>query len=545
MSKSNYSSPHSPSRSHHQSSRLECLTSSLQGSTSHVDKSHRSHLHDPYYSRDVNNPPPHLDLCQQQSWIKTAVKAKRNHQFQQHYPPFYVPEIVYQITYINKYTTYDTMKLLIEHAEKCSEYTIDTEGEKSTNVTALIQIETIPSELPKFIIILELTHLPSNNSSSKVMIKKLLQLIFRSGNKLYSWGNLAQELSKVTQEDLLCPLEADQYDIQDLFSNWYIWARSQCGGCDPSGHQQCHMPSPYRYKEKWSLQRALIYVSGLFIDKSITVNYWSTLLDPEHSTISNTTLEQRIRYLINDCLATTYLSKPVVDYWTFDKLTKTNFSDLFTSLSEMSSNINNNNIKITISCSSKTTNKIRNNIDGQMFKNILDKDLDLISDESDLEQISDEEIQLNQLIEPTERIQQQEPDPFNNDLLNENELIVNSHYMVDNVNDEEEQVPTKPRISKHQTRSAEARHRKNQKRNKTQKKKRYYYSIRRNWYPRFPKFLIRKILQLYNINYKHVKDDGDELVIGLKNRSSQCAAEHQLPWNIFNRRSYFHYRKLF
>lgn len=58
--------------------------------------------------------------------------------------------------------------------------------------------------------------------------------------------------------------------------------------------------------------------------------------------------------------------------------------------------------------------------------------------------------------EPTERIQQQEPDPFNNDLLNENELIVNNHYMVDNVNDEEEQVPTKPRISKHQTRSAEA-----------------------------------------------------------------------------------------
>ena len=60
-----------------------------------------------------------------------------------------------------------------------------------------------------------------------------------------------------------------------------------------------------------------MFVSSVFIDKSIRVNDWSTLLDPAHSTLSKTTHEQRIRYLINDCLATTYLRKAVVEYWTF------------------------------------------------------------------------------------------------------------------------------------------------------------------------------------------------------------------------------------
>jgi ribosomal protein L21 len=484
--------------------------------------------HVPYYSRDINNPPSHLDSRQQQSWIKTAVKAKKNHQFRQHYPPFYVPEIMYQIKYINKYTTYDTMKLLIDHAEKCFKYSIDTEGEKSTKATALIQIETIPSELPKFIIILELTHLPSNDSSSKVLIKKLLQLIFRSGNTLYSWGNLAQELSKVEQEDLLCPLEADQYDIQDLFSNWYIWARSQCGGCDPSCYQQCHMPSPYRYKEKWSLQRALIYVSALFIDKSITVNYWSTLLDPKHSTISNTTREQRIRYLINDCLATTYLSKPVVDYWTFDKLKKTNFSDLFASSSEMSSNINNNNIKFTINCSSKITKKIRNNIDGQMFGNVLDNDVDLILDASDLEQISDEEIQLNQIIKSKENEIRMEEDSVNN-----HQVVVN----VQNHQDDNE----KPR--KH--RSAQAKKKRNFKRNTTHRLRRYRYAVRRDVYYRFNMSMIRLILKQYSIKFVHTKIDEDngDLVIGLKNRDLRNDAEHRIPMSLFSQRSYYYYRR--
>jgi hypothetical protein len=119
--------------------------------------------------------------------------------------------------------------------------------------------------------------------------------------------------------------------------------------------------------------------------------------------------------------------------------------------------------------------------------------------------------------------------------LNESiKLIVNNHYMVDDVNDKEKLAPTKKR-TKNQRRSAQARHRKNHRRNTALKKKRHYYSIKRQWYPRFPMLIIRKILRLYNIDYKHVRDDGEELLIGLKDRRSRNTAQHQLPRKIFNR----------
>lgn len=486
--------------------------------------------------------------------LKTAGKAKLNHLYQQHYPPFHVPDAMYQVIYINKYTTCDTMNLLIEHAEECSEYSIDTEGDKSTYATALVQIESVPRTLPKYIIILELTYLPSDSSSSNIMIKKFLQLIFRSGNKIYSWGNLARELSNVTQEDLLCPLEADQYDVQALFSNWHVWARSQCEGCDLSNDKQCHQISPYRWNEKWSLQRALIYVSGVFIDKSITLNDWATLLDPAHSTLSTTTHEQRIRYLINDCLATTYLRKAVIEYWTFDKLPKTNFIDLFTSSLTSSSIINNNNIRIIIKNSTRTTKKIKNNIDGQIFKNALDNDLEFISDESDVEQISDEEIHLNQLTKQNiiGKLQNEIINEEEQNIIQENDIelqveMLNNDELMDDVNGNEggsagvSRLDPVPRIRR---RNPRLKKRRNKKHNQQRRRFRYRHSIRRKAYYRFSLHLMRQILRLYRIKFVHVtRDDDDDLLIGLKNEESKNEAEHNLAMDIFSKHSYFYYRK--
>ncbi|CAF4904511.1 unnamed protein product, partial [Rotaria socialis] len=33
--------------------------------------------------------------------------------------------------------------------------------------------------------------------------------------------------------------------------------------------------------------------------------------------------------------------------------------------------------------------------------------------------------------------------------------------------------------------------------------------------------MVRQILRLYRVNYKHVRNDGDELLIGLKDRLSR------------------------
>jgi hypothetical protein len=294
----------------------------------------------PMHLRDINNPPHYLDLNQQKSWVKAAVKAKKNHELQQHYPTFTLPTAMYEVQYVNKYTTLDTMQLLIDHVERCEEYSIDTEGDKSSKETTLLQIQSIPFEFPIFVIIVELSHLPAHDSPSNAFIKKLFRSIFRSTNKIYIWGSAEKELSSIEDNELFeCPIKAKHYNIQKLFADWYGWARSRCGISSPCCRNDinvnvaaclCHPHSPYRVGELWSLQLALIYVSGLFIEKSTTLNNWSRLLDPSHSTYSSTTREKLVRYIIYDCFVTTYFVKPVLQNWSFEELTKVNIAELFT-----------------------------------------------------------------------------------------------------------------------------------------------------------------------------------------------------------------------
>jgi hypothetical protein len=76
--------------------------------------------------------------------LRTAKKAKKNHQLQQQHPPFVVPASIYKVIFINKHTSIETMQMLIDHVQKCDEYALDTEWKKSTGQLALIQIQTIP-----------------------------------------------------------------------------------------------------------------------------------------------------------------------------------------------------------------------------------------------------------------------------------------------------------------------------------------------------------------------------------------------------------------
>jgi hypothetical protein len=513
-----------------------------------------------------------------------------NYDYKRQYPPFYVSENMYKIVYINKYTGDDALKSLINHVENCNEYSIDTEGERSTGVTVLIQIETIPKEPPKIIMLFELTHLPISKTS-KNLIKDLFHIMFRNGNVLYSWGNLAQEFSRIEEKDLLGRVSAESFDVQCYFSNWYDWARSSCESCSLSNRTPCHDPSPYRPTENWSLQRAMIYAAGFFIDKSITISNWCVLLDPKHTSLSKSIQQQRVNYAIYDCLATTYLAKAVRNYWTFNELTNKNINEIFISSSSATSsrtiniNNNNNNIRIIIKNSPIKSNKVKQ-IDGQLFGKVLNDDLEDISDDEN------EEIYLNQLMGPVDvehklgsaDVSRHEPENIPvvsrevsistvvDDVIQQPELIpddpcetttlattddtiqqvelveinVDDILVIQEVQeiDEDQQAePTQPEqksVCRKRSRPAKIRH--NRKHARQQKKHRFDHPIRRECYHRFKSFMIRKILRLYQIPFVHMKKDGDDVVVGLKNKDIQRQADHDLAINIFSRRSFFHYK---
>ena len=56
-------------------------------------------------------------------------------------------------------------------------------------------MQAIPTRVPLLVILIELAHLPSNDSAMYVKIKELFKFLFTSGNKLYSWSDMNMKLN--------------------------------------------------------------------------------------------------------------------------------------------------------------------------------------------------------------------------------------------------------------------------------------------------------------------------------------------------------------
>ena len=68
---------------------------------------------------------------------------------------------------------------------------------------------------------------------------------------------LADEFAKVKDRELFATIEAESFNVQLHFHEWYNWARSSCESCRLSYANPCHPKNPYRRTEKWFLQRAI------------------------------------------------------------------------------------------------------------------------------------------------------------------------------------------------------------------------------------------------------------------------------------------------
>jgi hypothetical protein len=481
------------------------------------------------------------------------------------------------------------MNQILDHVAQCYLYAIDTESEMSNNELALVQIQSIGHQLPSYIIFIELSQLPGQESEMYVYVKKLFNLIFRPINKLYGWGNIHMELMSI-KNLITWPISAELINIQPYYSIWYDRARILCRiqssidqsqdvndvKCDRQVNVQapcvCHPTSPYKLNEVWSLKNALFYASGLIIQKECTMSHWAQSLTSSNSFLSYSTQQKMIEYAKEDVMVVTFLIRPILEQWSFIMIQQRRINEAFMAFEPK---------KLPPLPQPNKKKKKKKNIDLGTFSRLLNgKNVDPGS--------SDEEIYLCQLIEPTDsndndvKINDSDVDPstterstvtltesLQHDLMDipadeekqdeADELLLGDDEPLEydkpleqdeplqseDINEEEERVPTEKRKRKRNERSAQARHRENKKRNRKMKKKRYYYYITRKWYPRFPMVYIRKILHLYGIQFTHVNDEGDILKIGLKDRSSRHAAQRLLPSNIFNGRSYFYYRNLF
>ena len=117
------------------------------------------------------------------------------------------------------------------------------------------------------------------------------------------------------------------------------------------------------------------------------------------------------------------------------------------------------------------------------------------------------------------------------------ERSVNNHQVVVDVQNDIE------KSRKH--RSAQAKKKKNLKRNIQHRKGRYRYAVRRDVYRYFSMPMIKFILKRYGIKFVHVKidEENSDLVIGLKTEHLRDETEHRLPMTLFNEKNYYYYRR--
>jgi hypothetical protein len=496
-------------------------------------------------------------------------KNSENRRFGETYPAFTVPDTIYELIFVNKYMTMEVMDKVLNHISDCYQYSVDTESEMSNNELSIIQVHTIPRTLPSQLLIIELSQLPNRESYLFKKIKEIFRLIFRSHNEIYSWGDMNKEMEPA-KKLFACSITSELMNIQPHFSSWYEWARTQCRvqglihqvevDKDVEAGQQnpsllpcsCHQASPYHQQQLWSLQKAFIYGCNLFIDKTNTLAHWSHGLTPGNSSLSHARRLRMIHYAIHDVMAVTYLIRPITEYWSFKKIKEIKIEEIF---------IRFQSTKLPPLRKPPSRKKTKN-INVQKLSKILtsiDPDLEPIS--------SDDEIYLNQLIEPVVNVHHLE-DQINDDDIAQDvirnidddvnvelqiegptmEIIMNDDDQMNSVNNHSVVVdgmnnPTEhhqQRIKKQ--RSLQGKQKKNRKRNNKLRLIRYKYYLTRSYYYRFKPRTAKKVLRYYGVHYRHIKFEDDRVVIGVKSAAARRDYEETLPYNCFNGRNYWRFR---
>ena len=220
---------------------------------------------------------------------------------------------------------------LIKLARITDRYTIDTEKDIVTRQPALIQVEFLGTE--SIVLVVQVCHLPRAGSSLLWMMQALFKIILAPSNRFYAWGDLKRELADfvpcgLISSELIRQMQ-EPTDVQQVFKGWYNRTFTHDCRLSSSGvvddHPSCtcsHRPMKNQ-KELWSLQRAVAYAFGEFLDKSRTKSRWGQPIrhvdDIRRSDIiqkhRKSLFDQLLLYAIDDCLAVTKLAMVIESSW--------------------------------------------------------------------------------------------------------------------------------------------------------------------------------------------------------------------------------------
>ena len=469
--------------------------------------------------RSNPSPPSHLTGRTRRNFLNNRRRSRQNDRYRHECPPFAIPNDLYTIRHLHRFMSIESVVEIIDHCRECRRYSMDTESDEHDYTLSLLQVHSIPMNLPSIVLLINLKHLPSPHSLLFEQFATLFQILFRGSNTIYSWGSMERELAPLMGSPLLnAPMEATLFDLQGAFNDWYRDAVSACLLCFPNGHfpDLCDHQCPYQNNNApWSLQNAIRYSFGLFLDKQDTRQRWSAMLDPEYATIGRSKLARIITYATNDVLAVTYLHRPIEQKWKLSILQSSDVFALLTSTEGLCLDDNSppvilneateeeeDQITIEPSVLSRNDSLVRRQVH---FVNEVDSQCDERIDQSD---------QANENKETNE--------------------VIHRRASLDN--DDVEHRSKQPSSR----RSIEARKRRNQHRNRIRRASRDRHLIIRGIYHRFTLRQVKEQLMQLQIKHAHLRLDKVNrwLYIGLKRPEQIDLYFDRLPGDLFDRRHY-------
>lgn len=305
---------------------------------------------------------------------KRKLKKKiKEHEYAVTYPKF--TPFPHHRYFINRLTEEKTLVELIKVVKISTIFLLDTESVlvyRQQNRPGLIQLQIIPPDTSPIVLIVEINHLPSTNSSSFQLIKQLFRIVLDSNNVIYTWGT-TNELYDFNQFELFNDQQiemVDNRDLQNIFQRyWRTSHRHQ-----PTQDCTCEECIGKNPNEKWSLQDAVAFQLKEWLDKRQTCSSFDMGLDPKLKETDQNELEfLRILtdYAANDCLAMEKLMISIQENppQSIDQLFMDNHNETTNKIDEMiRSDINTNMLNQPMNFNPPSTNFVHQSIQNHQFE---------------------------------------------------------------------------------------------------------------------------------------------------------------------------------
>ncbi|CAF2236173.1 unnamed protein product, partial [Rotaria magnacalcarata] len=234
------------------------------------------------------------------------------HEFASRFPPF--QPYHYQQYFFNYDTSEQTLQHLIEAVKNSTSFTLDTESvciPYQQNKPALIQLQVIQENLFSYIILIEVCHLPYENTEKFELIRELFGYLFDPNNDIYVWGSI-DEFEKFMERHLFSSNQiyrSNNINSQDYFKNyWHDHHPHQLILSSTTNDTSCTCETclGIQLNNPWSLQDAVGYLLNQWLDKRYTCSSFDIGLDPTLFHRNSNEIEHRniiATYATNDCLA--------------------------------------------------------------------------------------------------------------------------------------------------------------------------------------------------------------------------------------------------